>query len=90
MPSRIGFYALAAAAMAAAVFDLTGSLVAALAAAAVPFALGATNLMPFAGWAVPLAFVAWAVTARSLAPEAHAAMPAADRAVLAAAPHATD
>ncbi|NMJ42990.1 hypothetical protein GWK16_17210 [Roseomonas sp. JC162] len=90
MPIRIGTFALAAAAMAAAVFDLTGSLLAAIAAAAIPFALGATNIMPFAGWAVPVVFVAWAVTARTLAPPANAAAPSPDRAVLAAAPPAAD
>ena len=90
MPIRIGTYALAAVAMAVAVFDLTGSLLAAIATAGIPFALGVTNLMPFAGWAVPVVFVAWAVTARTLAPEANAAAPAPERAILAAAPAATD
>jgi hypothetical protein len=85
MLSRIGFFAAAAAAMAVAVFDLTGSAFAALAAASVPFVLGATNFMPFAGWAVPVAFVIWAVTARTIAPEVDAALPAPERAVLAAA-----
>lgn len=84
MTSRIVFFFLAAAAMAVAVHDLTGSAVAAVAAAVVPFALGATNFMPFAGWAVPAAFVIWAVTARTIAPEASAAVPRMERAVLAA------
>lgn len=85
MISRIVFFFLAAVAMAVAVFDLTGSVLAAVAAAAVPFALGATNFMPFAGWALPAAFVIWAVTARTLAPEVTAEAPEAARAVLAAA-----
>lgn len=90
MPARITFFAAAAAAMALAVFDLTGSVLAATAAGAVPFVLGVTNFMPFAGWALPVAFVAWAVTARTLAPDANAALPPAERAVLAAAPASID
>lgn len=88
MFSRIGLYAVTAVAMAVAVHDLSGSVLAAVLAAAVPFALGVTNFMPFAAWAVPVAFVAWAVTARTLAPEAHAAATHAASVVLAAAPAA--
>lgn len=88
MLARIGFFATTAAAMALAVFDLTGSTLAALAGAAIPFVLGVTNFMPFAGWALPVAFVTWALTARTIEPPSDAAAPASDRAVLASAPTA--
>ena len=86
MLARMGFFATAAAAMAFAVLDLTGSALAAVAAAAVPFILGVTNFMPFAGWALPVVVVAWALTARTIDPAADAGLQAPDRAVLAAAP----
>ncbi len=90
MLARIGFFATAAAAMGFAVFDLTGSALAAVVAAAVPFMLGVTNFMPFAGWALPAVFVAWALTARTMDPQVDAAVQAPDRAVLAAAPDSRD
>lgn len=86
MIARIAFFGAAALAMAVAVFDLTGSAVIAVAAAALPLALGATNIMPFAGWALPMAAVIWALAARMPAPPADAAAaPESGRAVLAAA-----
>jgi hypothetical protein len=46
--------------------------------------------MPFAGWALPVVFVAWALTARTMDPQVDAAMQVPDRAVLAAAPDSRD
>jgi hypothetical protein len=83
--ARIAFFGAAALAMAVAVFDITGSAVIAMAAAALPLALGATNIMPFAGWALPMAAVIWALAARMPAPQADAAASHSSRAVLAAA-----
>lgn len=85
MIARFAFFGAAALAMAVALFDLTGSAVIAVVAAAVPLALGATNIMPFAGWALPMAVVIWALAARMQVPQADAAAPPSDRAVLAAA-----
>jgi len=82
---RLAFYGAAALAMAVAVLDLTGSALLAAAAAAIPLLLGATNIMPFAGWALPVAAVAWALFAGDPPAAGDAAAAAAEGAVLAAA-----
>ncbi len=64
----VGIWSMAMAVTGFAIFDLTGSTVAAWAAAAMPLVFAVTGLVPNGAWALPAVALAWAVTARVLPP----------------------
>ncbi|MEO3473569.1 hypothetical protein AAFN86_17005 [Roseomonas sp. CAU 1739] len=68
----IGIWSLTMAATGLAIFDLTGNVAAAYAAAALPLLFAVSGLMPNGAWALPALAIAWALTARVL-PPGHAA-----------------